>query len=322
MRVLSGIQPSGYLHLGNYFGAMQQHIELQNEHECYFFLADLHALTSIQNRDDLYKYTMNAAADYLAMGLDPDKVVFFRQSDVPEVTELYWILSNITPMGLLERCHSYKDKISQGLSPHHGLFSYPVLMAADILLYNADVVPVGKDQKQHIEVTRDIAQKFNNIFGNILKIPNEMIREKTAIVPGIDGRKMSKSYGNTIKLFLPEDELKKRVFSIKTDSLPVDAPKDPSKCNLFALYKLFASKEKVRSMEERYKKGGLSYKEVKEELFEMIRSFFKEHEKERLALERNSSKVKTVLKNGAKKAREEAAKTIKKVRAAVGLEWR
>ena len=229
MRVLSGIQPSGRLHIGNYFGAIRQHMRMQAEHECFYFIADYHALTSNPSPKVVQEYTLGVAMDYMALGLDTEKTVFWRQSDVPEVTELTWLLSCITPMGLLQRCVSYKDKVAQGLSPNHGLFAYPVLQAADILIVKSDLVPVGADQKQHIEVTRDIAMRFNNAYGEIFKIPADYIIESVAVVPGTDGRKMSKSYGNTIEIFEPEKSVKSKVMKIVTDSTPVEAPKDPEK---------------------------------------------------------------------------------------------
>lgn len=319
MRVLSGIQPSGRLHLGNYFGAMRQHIALQEKHQCYFFIADLHSLTTVHDRQKLAEYTFFAAVDYLAFGLDPEKVVFFRQSDVPEVCELYWILSNVTPLGLLERSHSYKEKLAQGLIPNHGLFSYPVLMAADILLYQSDLVPVGQDQKQHIEITRDIAQKFNNLYGEVLKIPRELISKETAIVPGIDGRKMSKSYQNTIPLFLEEKALKKKVFSIKTDSKGVAEAKDPKQCNLFALYKLLATDDEIKKMSSGYQQGGLSYKDIKEELLQLITDFFAKHREAREKLISNKEKINNILNEGAMKARITASETLDRVKNKLGL---
>ena len=235
MRILSGIQPSGKLHIGNYFGAIRQHLELQADNEAFYFIADYHALTSSPDPDALKKNSLGVAMDYIALGLDTERTVFWRQSDVPEVLEFAWILSCITPMGLLQRCTSYKDKVAQGLSPNHGLFAYPVLQAADILIFNSDLVPVGADQKQHIEVTRDIAIKFNNTFGPILTIPTEHIPKSVAVVPGIDGQKMSKSYDNIIGIFEPEKTVKKKVMRIVTDSTPVEDPKDPEKCNIFGL---------------------------------------------------------------------------------------
>ena len=238
MRVLSGIQPTGKLHIGNYFGAMRQHLQLQAENDGFYFIADYHALTTNPEPQQYKEHTLDVAKDYLALGLDPEKTVFWRQSDVPEVTELAWILSCVTPMGLLQRCTSYKDKVEQGLSPVHGLFAYPVLQAADILMFDSHLVPVGADQKQHIEVTRDIAIKFNNIYGETFVIPEEHILKSVAVVPGLDGRKMSKSYDNTIEIFEPENKVKKKVMRIVTDSTPVEDPKDPETCNAFAFLKL------------------------------------------------------------------------------------
>ena len=245
MRVLSGIQPSGRLHIGNFFGAMRQHLQLQKENEGFYFIADYHALTSNPAPKELHGYIMDVAMDYLALGLDTEKTVFWRQSDVPQITEFAWILSCITPMGLLQRCTSYKDKVSQGISPNHGLFAYPVLQAADILAFDSNLVPVGADQKQHIEVTRDIAIKFNTAYGEILTIPEDHILESVAVVPGIDGRKMSKSYDNTIGIFEDEKSVKKKIMRIVTDSSPVEEPKVPEKCNIFALLKLVAEPDEL-----------------------------------------------------------------------------
>ena len=258
MRVLSGIQPSGKLHIGNYFGAMRQHLELQAEHEGFYFIADYHAMTSNPDPKDLKARTLGVAMDYLALGLDPQKTVFWKQSDVPEVTELAWILSCQTPMGLLQRCTSYKDKVAQGLSPNHGLFAYPVLQAADILIFMSDLVPVGADQKQHIEVTRDIAEKFNAIYGELFVLPKDHILESVAVIPGVDGRKMSKSYNNTIEIFEPESSVKKKIMRMVTDSTPVEEPKDPDKCNLFALLRLVASPESLPN-DRKYRQGGIGY---------------------------------------------------------------
>jgi tryptophanyl-tRNA synthetase len=270
MKVLSGIQPSGQLHIGNYFGMMQPMIAQMESSELYVFIVDLHALTSVQDRDKLSKGTLEAAADFLALGLDPDRCIFWVQSDVPEVCELTWVLSTLAPMGLIERCHSYKDKVAKGIMPSHGLFSYPVLMAADILLYQADLVPVGKDQKQHLEVARDIAQKFNNNFGETFTIPEPGISETTAIVPGLDGQKMSKSYGNTIPIFLGGKPLKKRVMSIETDATPVEDPKNPDTCNLYQLLKLFATPERMSEIHGLYVNGGAAYGYLKLELLELL----------------------------------------------------
>ncbi|MBM3891454.1 MAG: tryptophan--tRNA ligase, partial [Verrucomicrobia bacterium] len=273
MRILSGIQPSGVLHIGNYFGMMRPAIELQARGEAFLFIADLHALTSVDDPAELRQNTQEVALDFLACGLDPRRTCFFRQSDVPQVAELTWILSNVTPMSLLEKCHSYKDKIAKGLAPNHGLFAYPVLMASDILIYQSDIVPVGKDQKQHVEVTRDIAIKFNMKFGggrDILKVPEPDIREEVATVPGLDGQKMSKSYNNTIELFCEEKALRRKVMGIVTDSLPVEAPKDPERSHLYALYALFATRGEAEAMAERFRKGGLGYGEVKKALAEKM----------------------------------------------------
>lgn len=319
MRVLSGIQPSGTLHLGNYFGAIRQHIAMQTGHEAYYFIADYHALTSVRDAQQLRDYTRDVAMTYLALGLDPKQAVFFRQSDVPEVCELAWILSTVTPMGLLQRCHAYKEKIDQGLTPDHGLFAYPVLMAADILIYQSNVVPVGQDQKQHVEVTRDIAIKFNSIYGEVLTVPEERILPEVAIVPGVDGRKMSKSYGNTIPLFDTGNPLKKRVMSVVTDSTPVEAPKDPAKCNVFALLKLFATAEERAAWEQRYRAGGMGYGEAKKRLLELIDAHFAPARARRAELERDPGIVERVLQDGAARARAVAQRTIKAVRQSVGM---
>lgn len=319
MRVLSGIQPSGGLHIGNYFGAMRQHLQFQAEHNCFYFIADYHALTSNPAPAHIARFTLGVTMDYIALGLDSEKTVFWRQSDVPEVTELTWLLSCVTPMGLLQRCTSYKDKVAQGLSPNHGLFAYPVLQAADILIYKSDLVPVGADQKQHIEVTRDIAIKFNNIYGEIFTVPNEHIVESAAVIPGIDGQKMSKSYGNTIEIFEPEDSVRKKVMRIVTDSTPVDEPKDPDKCNVFALLKLFASPDELAEWEKKYRSGGMGYSEAKKRLAELIIDFFRPYRKKRTELESNIEYVKEVLANGAKRAKTIAVETLAQVREAMGL---
>ncbi len=319
MRVLSGIQPSGRLHIGNYFGAIRQHMRMQAEHECYYFIADYHALTSNPSPKVVQEYTLGVAMDYMALGLDTEKTVFWRQSDVPEVTELTWLLSCITPMGLLQRCVSYKDKVAQGLSPNHGLFAYPVLQAADILIVKSDLVPVGADQKQHIEVTRDIAMRFNNAYGEIFKIPADYIIESVAVVPGTDGRKMSKSYGNTIEIFEPEKSVKSKVMKIVTDSTPVEAPKDPAKCNVFALLRLFASPEELAEWDRRYRSGGMGYGEAKKRLAELIVEYFKPYRQKRAELEKNPDAVDAMLKKGAERARAVAAPTLLEARKAIGL---
>ena len=319
MRVLSGIQPSGRLHIGNYFGAMRQHLQFQTEHDCFYFIADYHALTSNPSPAEVAQYILDVAIGYLALGLDTKKTVFWRQSDVPEVTELTWILSCVTPMGLLQRCTTYKDKVAQGLSPNHGLFAYPVLQAADILIYKSDLVPVGADQKQHLEVTRDIAIRFNNAYGEILTIPKEHIIEAVAVVPGIDGQKMSKSYGNTIEIFEPEDSIRQKIMRIVTDSTPVEQPKDPEGCNVFALLKLVASPEELEEWEDRYRSGGMGYSEVKKRLAELMIEYFKPYRQKKSELDNNIDYVKEVLANGAERARAVAAKTFDEVRKAVGL---
>ncbi|MHC4185451.1 MAG: tryptophan--tRNA ligase [Planctomycetota bacterium] len=319
MRVLSGIQPSGRLHIGNYFGAMRQHLRLQAENDCFYFIADYHALTSNPSPADVARHALDVTMDYMALGLDIERTVFWRQSDVPEVTELTWILSCVTPMGLLQRCTSYKDKVAQGLSPNHGLFAYPVLQAADILIYKSDLVPVGADQKQHIEVTRDIAVRFNNAYGEILTVPREHIIESVAVVPGTDGQKMSKSYGNTIEIFEPEASATKKIMRIVTDSTPVDQPKDPDKCNVFALLKLVASTEELTEWDGRYRRGGMGYSEAKKRLAELMADYFKPFRQKRTELENDVNHVREVLADGARRAKAVAATTLAEVRRAVGL---
>lgn len=319
VRILSGIQPSGAVHIGNYFGMMRPAIELQNKGETFLFIADYHALTTLPPAQELRKRTIDIALDFIALGLDTEKTCLFRQSDVKQVTELTWILSCITPMGLLERCHSYKDKISQGLSPNHGLFAYPVLMASDILIYNSTLVPVGKDQKQHIEVTRDIAIKFNNTYGEIFTIPEPMIREDVAVIIGTDGRKMSKSYGNTIEIFGNEKEITKKIMGIITDSKTLEEPKNPDTCPVFALYKLFADKKAVEDMKAKYLAGGYGYGHAKKELAATFNDYFKPFREKRRELEKNLDFVHEVLKKGAEKASQIASQTLAKVAKAVGL---
>jgi len=319
LRVLSGIQPSGRLHIGNYFGAMRQHLQLQAENEAFYFIADYHGLTSNPSPDEIGRYTLEVTMDYLALGLDPEKTVFWRQSDVPEVLELAWLLSCITPMGLLQRCVSYKDKVAQGLAPNHGLFAYPVLQASDILIFKSDLVPVGADQKQHIEVTRDIALRFNNTYGKIFNLPDAHILESVAVVPGIDGRKMSKSYDNAIGIFEPENSARKKVMRIVTDSTPVEEPKDPEKCNVFALLKLFAGDEELAEWENKYRTGGLGYGTVKKRLAELLLEYFRPYRQKRAELEENIDYVKQVLHNGAERARAVSRQTLAEARKAVGL---
>ncbi len=321
MRVLSGIQPSGSFHIGNYFAMMKKMIEYQESQELFAFIANLHAMTSLPKGDVLRTNTREAAAGFLSLGLDPDKSVFWVQSDVLEVTELTWALSNLTPMGLLERCHSYKDKVAKGIGANHGLFAYPVLMAADILLYQSERVPVGKDQKQHLEVARDIAIKFNNDFGETFVVPEAEIDEDVAIIPGTDGQKMSKSYGNTIDIFCSKKQLKKQVMGIVTDSTPVEAPKDPDKCNLFAVAALFLSEDEKKDLAERYRAGGLGYGEVKKDLLERVWNFFAPYREERDALLEDEDRLNGILKKGADKAREVALKTINDVRKRTGIQY-
>jgi tryptophanyl-tRNA synthetase len=323
MRVLSGIQPSGKLHIGNYYGAMRQYLKLQAEgNECYYFIANYHAMTSVQNGELLQDYMAEVARGYLAVGIDPEKSIFFRQSDVPEVCELAWMLSCVTPMGLLQRCHSYKDKIEQGLAPNHGLFCYPVLQAADILIYSSHLVPVGQDQKQHLEVTRDIAIKFNNIYGEILTVPEAYIIEAAAVVPGVDGRKMSKSYNNTLELFEPAKQTEKKIKRMVTDSTPVEDPKDPEKCTIFTLLSLVASEEERQEWEHRYRQGGMGYGEAKKRLAELTNELLEPFRSRYEALSRDTDYVEDVLREGGKKARTTAQELMEKIRRATGITQR
>ena len=319
MRILSGIQPSGTLHLGNYFGMMKPAIELQEKGEAYYFIADFHALTTVHNGSALRANVRELAIDFLACGLNPEKAVFFRQSDVPAVTELSWILSTVTPMGLLERCHSFKDKTARGLAATHGLFAYPVLMAADILIYDSDLVPVGRDQKQHLEVTRDIAVKINETYGPIFKLPEPSIREDTAVVPGLDGAKMSKSYGNTIEIFAPENALKKKIMGIKTDSTPVESPKSTENSSILGLYKLVASESDYQTMESEFLRGGTGYGDFKKRLFGAVWDYFAPFRIRREEILRDPAYVDRVLAEGAEKARGVSDGVMQRVRAAVGL---
>jgi tryptophanyl-tRNA synthetase len=319
MRILSGIQPSGVLHIGNYFGMMRPAIELQKEGETFYFIADYHALTSVRDPKTLRENSRLVALDFLACGLDPEKGALFRQSDVPQVTDLAWILSTVAPMGLLERAHSYKDKLARGLASTVGLFSYPVLMAADILIYDSDAVPVGKDQKQHIEITRDLAVKINETYGQVFKLPEPRINPDTQVVPGLDGQKMSKSYGNNIDIFGDEKETRKRVMSIVTDSTAVEAPKDPERSTIVQLYSLFASKEEIARMRERFEKGGTGYGDFKKELFEKLWEYFAPMRKRREEILRDKNYIDNVLARGAKRANEIADQVMERVRAAVGL---
>lgn len=318
-RILTGIQPSGTLHIGNYFGAMRPILQLQEQGQVFVFLADLHALTSLQDPDALRANARDATIDLLACGLDPERTIHWRQSDVPEHTELMWVLTTLTPKGLMERMVSYKDKVARGIPASLGLFTYPVLQAADILLYDADVVPVGKDQKQHLEVTRDVAVKFNEAFGPTLKVPEPQISEDVATVPGLDGQKMSKSYGNTIDIFMDEKALRKRVMSIVTDSTPLEAPKDPKGSSVVALYRLFAAPEEVARMEADHRAGGIGYGEFKKRLFEAVWEHFAPMRARREEIVARPDYVEDVLREGARRAREVAVETMERVRSAVGL---
>jgi tryptophanyl-tRNA synthetase len=336
MRILSGVQPSGRLHLGNYFGAIRQFVELQDKGEALYFIADLHALTSVRDPAVLRQNTLDVALDFLALGLDPQKAILFRQSDLPHHLELYWILGSVTPVGLLERGHSYKDKIARGFSPDLGLFAYPVLMAADILVYESDVVPVGKDQKQHLEFARDIATKFNVTFvpgydpqdpegkgkgkrPGILKLPEPMILESTAVVPGRDGQKMSKSYGNTIDLFADDREVRKQVMGIVTDSAPVEAPKDPEKSTIYQLLGLFLEPEDLAEVALSYRRGGVGYGAYKQRLLEAFHARFDEARARRAKLAQDPAAIEAILRDGAARARAIADPVMEKVRRAVGL---
>src|SRR5438876_7014945 len=319
MRILSGIQPSGALHIGNYFGMMQPAVALQTEGEALYFIADYHALTSLRDPQALRANSRRVALDFLACGLDPECAALFRQSDVPQVTELAWILATVAPMGLLERAHSYKDKVARGMTASAGLFNYPVLLAADILIYDSDIVPVGKDQKQHIEITRDLAVKMNETYGEIFKLPEPRIQTATEVVPGIDGQKMSKSYGNNIDIFGDEDETRKRVMSIVTDSTPLEAPKDPARSTIFQLYSLFASINELADMRERFLKGGTGYGDFKKQLFEKLWEYFAPMRKRREEILNDKSYIDNVLARGAERANAIADQVMERVRAAVGL---
>jgi len=320
MRALSGIQPSGELHIGNYFGAIKQYVELQDEHEGYYFIANYHALTSIREGQYLRELTLEVAASFLALGLAPEKAVLYVQSDVPEVTELTWLLSVVTPMGLLQRAHAYKDKVSQGLSPDHGLFAYPVLMAADILIVQADLVPVGQDQKQHVEMARDMAIKFNQGFGQeVLKVPEALIVPSVAVVTGTDGRKMSKSYNNTIEIFEPEKTIEKKIMSIVTDSKSVEEAKDPNNDPLFPLYRLFVDEQEAEAMAADYSRGGIGYGDLKKSIVAKFLDYFAEARERKAELDTDPDYVMDVLREGGAKARESARETLARAREAAGV---
>jgi tryptophanyl-tRNA synthetase len=319
MRYLSGVQPSGALHLGNYFGAMRQHILRQDGHDCFYFIADYHALTTVRDPVALREHVLNVALDYLALGLDPERVVFFRQSDVPQVVELMWVLSTLAPMGLVERCHSYKDKLAKGVEPSHGLFSYPVLMAADILLYDAERVPVGQDQKQHLEVTRDLAQKFNNLYGETLVVPEPEIEKSVAVVPGTDGQKMSKSLPNRLELAAGEKQLKKAIGRIVTDSKSVEEPKDPETNIIYQLYALVAEPAERDEMAQRFRAGGYGYGDAKKALLGRVLEYFAPYRERRAELAKDPSAILEILQQGAARAQAVAGATLQRVHGAVGL---
>jgi tryptophanyl-tRNA synthetase len=318
-RILTGIQPSGTLHIGNYFGAMRPILERQGKGEVFVFLADLHALTSLRDPAALRANVHGATVDFLACGLDPEKTVYWRQSDIPAHAELMWIFSTLTPKPMLELAVSYKDKVEQGIAANAGLFTYPVLQAADILLYDPDVVPVGRDQRQHLEMTRDIAAKFNAAYGDTFKLPDAEISEDVAVVPGLDGRKMSKSYGNTLELFQDEKPMRKKVMSIVTDSTPLEAPKDPVHSNILALYRLVASPEQVARMEDDFRAGGIGYGDFKKRLYESLQEFFAPMRARRAEILARPGYVEEVLEEGARRARAVADVTMDRVRSAVGL---
>lgn len=323
MRALSGIQPTGGFHWGNYFGAIRQYIALQTSEQAFYFIADLHALTTVRDPELLREYSREAAVDLLALGLDPQQATLFRQSDVPEVAELTWLLMTVTQMSLLEKCHAYKDKKAKGLSADAGLFAYPVLMAADILLYDSDTVPVGVDQVQHIEVARDVAGRFNSIYNtDALHLPEAYVLEATAKVPGIDGEKMSKSYGNAIEVFLPPKRLRKKIMSIKTDSTPLEEPKDPERCSVFTLYKLFGDERQQSALADRYRAGGMGYGEAKQTLYDAAMAYFASARQRRDELLKDFDQVEQVLQAGARRAREKGGEVLDRVRTACGLSAR
>lgn len=320
-RILSGVQPSGTPHLGNYLGAMKNHIGMQDRYESFIFIADLHALTTVREPKKLGDMIIGLAADYLALGLDPEKTVLFRQSDVPEHTGLAWIFSCVTPLGMLEKAHAYKDAVAKGIKdPTAGLFTYPVLMASDILIYNPDLVPVGKDQKQHVEIARDIAGKFNRIYGDVFKLPEAYIPDSAAVVIGTDGEnKMSKSSGNVIEFFADENVLRKQIMGIKTDSTPVEQPKNPDKDMVFHYYSFFASESEKKNLAEKYLKGGFGYGEAKKILLEKLLDYFRNNRKKREELSKNKDYILSVLKKGSEKAASVASRTLNEVREKVGL---
>jgi len=319
LRILSGIKPSGTLHIGNYLGMIRPMVESQKRGELFCFIANLHSLTTLFDGPKMAQNTVNAIIDMMALGIDPEKSVFWLQSDVPEITELTWYLSNVTPVGLLERCHAYKDAQTKGIPANHGLFSYPVLMAADILLFQSNLVPVGKDQKQHVEVTRDIAIKFNAAYGEAFTLPEPEIAAEVAIIPGLDGKKMSKSYGNTIEIFGEEKATRKKIMSIVTDPAPVEAPKDPDASTIYQIYKLFADDNSAAEMAAKFREGGYGYGDAKKALFETLWNYFEPFRKKRVELAGNLDYINEVRREGAEKARAVAAATVSKVRELVGV---
>jgi tryptophanyl-tRNA synthetase len=320
MRVLSGIQPTGRFHWGNYFGAIRQYIDLQGQPEnAFYFIANLHALTTVRDPQTLVQSTLDAALDLLALGLDPDRATLFAQSDVPEVSELCWLLMTGTPMGLLERCHAFKDKKAKGLTADAGLFTYPVLMAADILIYDSDLVPVGEDQVQHIEVSRDLAASFNHLFGETFVMPKAKVLDTSARVPGTDGEKMSKSYNNTLQVFEEPKALRKQIMRIVTDSRPMDQPKEPGTDHLYLLYSLFANDEQRESMAALYRKGGFGYGEIKKALADLAVDYFAEARERRKELESHPEKVHEILGDGAARARKKAAEVLLRAQKACGV---
>jgi tryptophanyl-tRNA synthetase len=318
--LVSGIKPTGRVHIGNYFGAMKQFVDLQDKHECRIFIADYHAMTSVQNREELSKGIIDIALDYLAIGLDPKKVTLFKQSDVPQVTELTWMFNCLTTVPFLQRAHAYKDAEAKGKEVNVGLFDYPILMASDILMQDADIVPVGQDQKQHIEYTRDTAQKFNNAYGETFKLPEPFILSSVETVPGIDGKKMSKSNDNTVPLFATDEEIKKAVMKIPTDSKGVDEPKNPDESALFAIHKLLLDGDALKLLKQKYENGGAGYKELKELLIADLISFIKPMRDKRELLAQDMDTVLGILKEGGERARMNAEKKMREVREKVGIE--
>jgi tryptophanyl-tRNA synthetase len=321
MRVLTGVQPSGDLHIGNYFGSIKKMVEAQEENDTFIFIANYHAQTSLKDGNRLSQLTMQAAIDFLALGVNPEKSTFWVQSDVKEVLELYWILSSFTPMGLLERAHSYKDKVAKGIAPNHSLFSYPVLMAADILLYSSEVIPVGKDQIQHVEITRDIAIKFNNEYGDIFTLPNYKVDENVATVPGIDGQKMSKSYGNTINIFAEEKKQLKVIKKIVTQNVALEEPKEWRDCNVYNIAKLFLDEQGQKELQARYERGGEGHGHFKLYLGEVMWNYFSEFREKRDHYLQNQDEVREILKSGADKASAIAQPMMEKIRTATGVKY-